>query len=93
MNMEHVRFENTLSDLRDCQEHMDDKDLSEEEKDARHELIEVCWRIAKDYAGKPEEDDDEESDDGEPDDVELQHERAEERWREGAASRRYGMGV
>lgn len=49
MNMDHCRFQNTLMDLRDCQEHMDD-DLSEEERDARAELIDVCWRIAKDYA-------------------------------------------
>lgn len=52
MNMDHCRFYNTLMDLRDCQEHMDDADLSEEEQDARAELLDVCWRIAKDYADK-----------------------------------------
>lgn len=51
MNMAYCRFQNTLQDLRDCQEHMDDDDLSEEERDAREELIDVCWRIAQEYAG------------------------------------------
>lgn len=53
MNMSYCRFQNTLMDLRDCQEHMDDGDLSEEERDARRELIDVCWRIAQDYANEP----------------------------------------
>lgn len=49
MNMSHCRFQNTLMDLRDCQEAMDDRDLSDEEREARAELIDVCWRIALDY--------------------------------------------
>ena len=49
MNMDHCRFSNTLMDLRDCQEHMEDRELSEEECNARLELIDVCWRLAKDY--------------------------------------------
>ena len=57
VNMEHCRFENTLEALRECQESMDDRDLSPEEKRARRELIDVCWRIAKDYG---DEGDDEE---------------------------------
>jgi hypothetical protein len=57
MNMSYCRFQNTLMDLRDCQEHMDDGDLSEEEKDARAELINVCWRIAQDYANEQGEED------------------------------------
>lgn len=50
MNMSYCRFQNTLTDLKDCQEHMDDTDLSEDEKRARKQLIDVCWRIAQDYA-------------------------------------------
>ena len=47
--MSYCRFQNTLQDLRDCQENMDDSDLSPEEKRARKALIDVCWRIAQDY--------------------------------------------
>lgn len=54
MNMTYCRFQNTLEDLRDCQEHMDDSELSPEEMQARKELIEVCWRIAQDYADEDE---------------------------------------
>lgn len=57
MNMSYCRFQNTLQDLRDCQENMDDSELSPEEKRARKQLIDVCWRIAQDYGDK---DDDEE---------------------------------
>ena len=56
-NMDHCRFQNTLMDLRDCQEHMDDRDLSDEERDARQELIDVCWRIAKDYGNEGDDED------------------------------------
>jgi hypothetical protein len=61
MNMSYCRFQNTLMDLRDCQENMDDDDLSEEERDARAELIDVCWRIAQDYADKADADDEEQA--------------------------------
>jgi hypothetical protein len=56
MNMSYCRFQNTLMDLRDCQEAMDDRDLSEDEAWARKALIEVCWRIAQDYADQDDED-------------------------------------
>jgi len=48
-NMSYCRFENTLADLRDCQEHMDDKDLSSEEAKARLRLIRVCSQIEGDF--------------------------------------------
>lgn len=48
-NMGYCRFQNTLQDLRDCQEHMDDGDLSEEEKRARLRMIKMCAQIAEDY--------------------------------------------
>jgi hypothetical protein len=44
-NMSYVRFENTLEDLRDCYEHIDDAN-SESEVAARHKLIQ-----AEDYKG------------------------------------------
>jgi len=62
MNMSYCRFQNTLIDLKDCQEYMDDTELSDEEKRARKQLIDICWRIAHDYA---DESDADESDDDE----------------------------
>lgn len=47
-NMSYCRFRNTLADLRDCAEHLNESlDLEEEEK-ARAKLIELCRRIAND---------------------------------------------
>lgn len=50
-NMSYCRFTNTLSDLRDCYEHMDGlgEKLSEEEARARKRLIDLCAEIADDY--------------------------------------------
>ena len=48
-NMDYCRFQNTLPDLRDCEEHMDD-DLSDEEREAREQLLKACVRIALNYA-------------------------------------------
>jgi hypothetical protein len=61
--MSYCRFSNTLQDLIDCQEHLDDPDydekgqsedeepnmLSEAETEARKELIKLCQEIAEDY--------------------------------------------
>ena len=44
--MSYCRFENTLSDLKDCYNHIDDDNLSREEERAREELIELCCNIA-----------------------------------------------
>lgn len=53
-NMSYCRFENTLADLRDCYENMDNsKDLSESEQKARLKLIKLCDSISADY-GDPE---------------------------------------
>jgi hypothetical protein len=49
MNMVYCRFQNTLKDLQDCYEHMDDNDLSEEEARAREQLIRLIEQIAYDY--------------------------------------------
>jgi hypothetical protein len=48
-NMSYCRFRNTATDMDDCFEHIDDKDLSEEEKEARLLLIRYCVEIALDY--------------------------------------------
>lgn len=47
-NMSYCRFSNTVSDLEDCYENMDD-DLSEEEERARRRLIRICVNIAADF--------------------------------------------
>jgi hypothetical protein len=51
-NMSYCRFTNTLGDLKDCEEHMDDNDddLSDGEIKARKRLIDLCKRIADAYA-------------------------------------------
>ena len=46
-NMGHVRFENTLRDLRDCYDHLWDEDLSDLEEKNRKRLIKLCQDIAK----------------------------------------------
>lgn len=48
-NMSYCRFQNTLMDLQDCYENMDDEDLSEEEERARTHLIEACLNLSGDY--------------------------------------------
>lgn len=51
-NMSYCRFQNTLLDLRDCEEAegMYDPDtLSDEERKARRRLIELCKTIAAEF--------------------------------------------
>lgn len=51
-NMSYCRFGNTLRDLEDCADALDQgevEDMSESEKGARKDLIALCVRIAKDY--------------------------------------------
>ena len=47
-NMSYCRFINTLHDLQDCEEHMEDE-LSEREQQAREKLIKLCQDIAENY--------------------------------------------
>lgn len=52
-NMSYVRYENTLADLRDCEENLqfdDERNLSESEVKAKGWLIAMCKRIAEDYS-------------------------------------------
>jgi hypothetical protein len=48
-NMSYCRFENTLADLRDCRDAMDETDLSKWEAKCRAKLIKLCTEIAQDY--------------------------------------------
>jgi hypothetical protein len=50
MNMSYCRFQNTLTDLQDCYENIDDKPKSTEESKARIQLIRLCFDIAMDYS-------------------------------------------
>lgn len=51
MNMSYCRFQNTLKDLRDCEENITDK-LCGEEFRARNKLIEVCQNIIDEVGGR-----------------------------------------
>lgn len=46
MNMSYCRFQNTLNDLEDVYEHIEDA-LSSDEHEAREELIRLCTTIAR----------------------------------------------
>jgi len=46
-NMSYCRFQNTLNDLRDCEDHIDDGNLGEDEEKARQKLIVLCRQIGK----------------------------------------------
>ena len=48
-NMSYCRFENTLTDLHDCLNHIDDELESETEKKARKKLVKLCQRIIDGY--------------------------------------------
>lgn len=50
-NMAYCRFRNTLEDLRDCYDTMDEE-TSEEEKRAKQRLIDLCCQIAADFGPK-----------------------------------------
>jgi len=54
-NMSYCRFSNTLDDLQDCYENMDDEPSEESEKRARKRLIALCESIARDYGEDDEE--------------------------------------
>jgi hypothetical protein len=45
-NMAYCRFQNTVLDLQDCFDSMNESDLSEEETRAKERLIKLCVDIA-----------------------------------------------
>ena len=49
MNMSYCRFQNTLSDLKDCYDNLPDEDLSRDEANAFAELILLVKDIAERY--------------------------------------------
>lgn len=48
-NMSYCRYRNTLTDLRDCYEHMNEEPTSNEEDHARARIIELCQKIVDEY--------------------------------------------
>lgn len=50
-NMSYCRFRNTLEDLQDCYDNMEeiDEETQSQEFKARRKLIELCKLIASDY--------------------------------------------
>ena len=48
-NLSYCRFQNTLEDLRDCEENIDMRNLSYDENIARIDLIKICKDIARHY--------------------------------------------
>lgn len=54
-NMSYCRFRNTLGDLQDCHEHIDDP-LTGEENRARMNLILLCQDIASSFEDESRED-------------------------------------
>lgn len=48
-NMSYCRFANTVADLQDCCDHMDEPDLSASEQRARRRLIQTAVEIALNY--------------------------------------------
>lgn len=64
-NMSYCRFENTLHDLGDCLEALEDgaldnQDLSDEERESALELIEMCGEIYANFSKEAEEAEEEE---------------------------------
>lgn len=48
-NMSYCRFRNTMMDLQDCYDHMDDAIDDPAEHRAQRALIALCCEIARDY--------------------------------------------
>jgi len=49
-NMSYCRFHNTVGDMEDCIDHLDDDDeISEAEASERTHFIELCRQVAEDY--------------------------------------------
>jgi len=48
-NMSYCKFQNTLNDLRDCYDAINDNNLSEEEERARDGLVKLCAKIVNEY--------------------------------------------
>ena len=61
-NMSYCRFQNTARDLDDCLEHINDEDMSKDERRARARLISLCEKILAEQMELEEEPKDESND-------------------------------
>ena len=52
MNMTYCMMENTLSDLKVCQESMNNDEISDDEMASRRDLIDLCVDLALEYGGE-----------------------------------------
>ena len=50
-NMSYCRFENTMSDLKDCLRHIDCKAENSHDESARQEMLELFREINEDWGG------------------------------------------
>ena len=50
-NMSYCRFENTMSDLKDCLRHIDYKAENSHDESARQEMLELFREIYEDWDG------------------------------------------
>lgn len=48
-NMSYCRMRNTLEDLQECYDNMDDREMSDDELIARKRLVQLCIEIANNY--------------------------------------------
>ena len=55
-NMGYCRFRNTLPDLKDCMNHIDDDDLDIDENNARIRLIQMCCELSDGFKGMSDSD-------------------------------------
>jgi hypothetical protein len=55
-NMSYCRFRNTITDLRDCYENMDEEIRDKDEAKARLRLIKLCKEIVANYGYEIEDD-------------------------------------
>ncbi len=51
-NMGYCRFQNTVSDLRDCLDNLFDDEIEEDEQKARKNLIKICKLIVNNTEGE-----------------------------------------
>lgn len=49
-NMSYCRFENTFRDLKDCYEHFEDENLSEDEMHYRSKIYDICECIVSEFS-------------------------------------------
>lgn len=52
-NMAYCRFENTVKDMQDCIDHLDEQINSTVEERARDKFVKLCHTVVEDYDQQP----------------------------------------